>query len=156
MRLEIKYKRVEPSLEPLAPLAKGEWIDLRLAEDIHLSEGEFTLLPLGIRMCLPEGYEAWIVPRSSTFKEFGILQVNSIGIIDSSYCGPNDIWKMPVCATKAVAIQKGTRICQFRIMPSMKATAMVKQDWTLYQGVDFVEKDWIALDRGGFGSTGIR
>lgn len=107
---------------------KSDWIDLRAAEDIVIEEGEYMLIPLGLAMELPDGYEAHICPRSSTFKYFGIIQTNSMGIVDNSYCGDNDQWKMPVYCLKGnstniedgkryTSISKGERICQFRIMP---------------------------------------
>ena len=91
-------------------------IDLRLAEEVTLKAGEFRLLPLGLAIALPQGYEAHLAPRSSTFKNYGILQTNSVGVVDCSYCGDNDQWHMPVYATRDVTIEKGARICQFRIM----------------------------------------
>mgnify|MGYP003301275286 CR=1 FL=1 len=156
MNLIIRYKRVR-DIADLSVTSKGEWIDLHLAEDVRLSPGEFKLLPLGIRMKLPEGFEAHIAPRSSTFKNYKIIQVNSVGIVDSSYCGPNDEWKMPVYATEAVVVQKNTRICQFRIMPSQFADKDTKYNWLNSDGVRFVEQEWLEGNeesRGGFGSTG--
>ena len=158
MKLKIKYMRVNKDLDHLVVNPKGEWIDLRLANDIHLSEGEFALLSLGIRVKIPEGFEAYIVPRSSTFKNFGILQANSIGIIDSSYCGPNDIWKMPAFAIRAVGLIGGTRICQFKIMPSQFATKEQKDHWLTCDGIELMEEEWLdgsEESRGGFGSTGV-
>ena len=155
--LLIKYMRTDKSISPLEIIDKGDWIDLHLAETVHMSQGDFELLSLGVRIKLPEGFEAWVVPRSGTFKNFGILQANSIGVIDSTYCGPKDIWKFPAYATKAVAIEKGTRICQFRIMPSQKAPSAVKNMWNLADGVELVEEEWLEGNeesRGGFGSTG--
>ena len=143
MKLIVRYMRICKDIAELKVDPKGEWVDLRVAENIHLSQGEFKLLPLGVRIKLPKGFEAHIAPRSSTFKNYKIIQVNSVGVVDSSYCGPNDEWKMPVYATEAVAIQKGTKICQFRIMkkqPSLK----------------FVEGKMTSTDRGGFGSTGTK
>lgn len=156
-KIVIRYMRTDKTLSPLELIDKGEWIDLRLAETVHLSQGEFKLLSLGIRMRLPDEFEAWVVPRSSTFKNFGILQANSFGVIDSKYCGPNDIWGFPAYATKAVAIEKGTRICQFRIMPSQKAHSLTKELWNWADGVQLVEEEWLEgteESRGGFGSTG--
>ncbi len=159
MKLKIKYMRVNKDIDPLVVNPKGEWIDLRLAEDTHLSEGEFALLLLGIRVKIPEGFEAHIVPRSSTFKNFGILQTNSVGIIDSSYCGPNDEWKMPVIAMRAVGLISGARICQFRIVPSQFATKEQKYHWLTCNGIELVEEEWLngtEENRGGFGSTGVK
>ena len=95
-------------------------------------------------MELPPGYEAHVVPRSSTFKTYGILQTNSCGVIDGSYCGDQDMWKMPVYATRDTTIQKGDRICQFRIMEN--------QPEIVFQETEFLENK----DRGGFGTTGVR
>lgn len=158
-KVTIRYMRTDKTISPLEIIDKGEWIDLRLAETVHLSQGEFKLLSLGVRIQLPPEFEAWIVPRSGTFKNFGILQANSLGVIDSTYCGPDDIWRFPAYATKAVAIQKDTRICQFRIMPSQKARSLVKELWDWSDGVELVEEEWLEGNeesRGGFGSTGVQ
>lgn len=156
-KLLIKYVRTDKSISPLEIIDKGDWIDLRLAETAHMSQGDFKLLSLGVRIKLPEEFEAWVVPRSGTFKNFGVLQANSIGIIDSTYCGPKDVWKFPAYATKAVAIEKDTRICQFRIIPSQKASSKVRQLWNWAEGIELVEEEWLdgtEESRGGFGSTG--
>ena len=129
---------------PVETRTNGDWIDLRCAYDMELKKDEFALIPLGVGMILPDGYEAYIVPRSSTFKNYGILQTNSIGVIDNSYSGDNDEWKMPVRATRDVTIQKNDRICQFRIMKKMPDIQF-----------DIVEH-LNANDRGGFGSTGVK
>lgn len=121
---------------------KSDWIDLRASKDYSLIKGEFALIDLGVSMKLPEGYEAHIVPRSSTYKNYKIIQTNSTGIVDNSYSGTNDVWKMPVLATEDTHINKYDRICQFRIMKKMEE-------------INFIETD--SLDnnnRGGFGSTG--
>ena len=131
--------------EPLQKLEKivvGDWIDLRAAKDVHLQKGEFTIIPLGVSMKLPEGYEAHIVPRSSTYKKWKILQTNHMGVIDNSYSGDNDIWGMPVIAMEETTIRKNDRICQFRIMKRMPTVTIVE--------VEKLE----GADRGGFGSTG--
>ena len=128
--------------ELCAVAGKSDWIDLHAAEEVTLKAGEFRLIPLGVAMALPEGYEAHIVPRSSTFKNYGILQTNSMGVVDCSYCGDNDQWRMPVYATRDVTIEKNARICQFRIMqnqPPLRFTRVERLD---------------GPDRGGFGSTG--
>lgn len=139
----IKYHDPEmPKLEFID--GKSDWIDLRAAEDVHMEAGEFRLISLGVSMKLPEGYEAHVVPRSSTYKKWHILQTNSCGIIDESYCGENDIWRFPALATQATDIQKGERIAQFRIMKKM-------------ENIGFIEVDHMdSEDRGGFGSTGTR
>jgi len=98
---------------------KSDWIDLKAAQDYELNQFEYTLINLGFALQLPDGYEAHIVPRSSTFKNFGILQTNSMGIIDNSYCGDEDYWKLPVIAMRDTVIKRGDRICQFRIMEKM-------------------------------------
>lgn len=121
---------------------KSDWIDLRASEDIELKKGEFMLIPLGVAMKLPEGYEAHIVPRSSTYKNFGIIQANGIGIVDNSYCGDNDMWKMPVIALRDTKICTNDRICQFRIFK-------IQPEIVFEETNHFGEKD-----RGGFGSTG--
>ena len=121
---------------------KSDWIDLRASETVELKAGEFKLIPLGVAMELPKGYEAHVVPRSSTFKNYGILQVNSCGIIDGSYCGDEDMWRMPVYATRDTIIHKNERICQFRIMEN--------QPKIVFDEVESLDN----ASRGGFGSTG--
>ncbi len=122
----------------------GDWIDLRAAEDVDMQAGEFKYIPLGVGMKLPKGYEAHIAPRSSTFKNFGIIQVNGVGVIDNSYCGDDDEWKMPVYALRSAHIKKNDRICQFRIM--------AKQPELEFEQVEHLDE----MSRGGFGSTGIK
>lgn len=142
MNIEIKY--FDKKLEKIKKIEKGDWIDLRSAIGTTLKQGEFKLIPLGIAMKLPEGYEAHVVPRSSTFKNFGIIQANSMGIIDNSYCGDNDQWFFPAIALRDTIINFNDRICQFRIVEKMK-------------NVDFIETDKLdKKSRGGFGSTGIK
>ena len=140
-KIKIKYHSDE--IEKLRYIdGKSDFIDLRAAEDIELKAGEFKLISLGVSMELPKGYEAHIVPRSSTFKTWGIIQTNSMGIVDESYRGDSDIWKMPVYATRDTTIHKNDRICQFRIE---------KHQPTIYfEEVEHLEGD----ERGGFGSTG--
>lgn len=123
---------------------KCDWIDLRAAKEVHLKANEFALIPLGVAMKLPDGYEAHLIPRSSTFKNFGIIQANSIGIIDNSYCGDNDEWMFPAYALRDTIIHLNDRICQFRIMK--------KQPYVQFNTVEKLE----GPDRGGFGSTGIK
>lgn len=141
----IRIKYFTDKIEKLRYIdGKSDWIDLRAAEDVVLKEGEFRLIPLGVAMQLPEGCEAHVVPRSSTFRNFGILQVNSMGVIDASYCGDNDQWFMPVLAMRDTEIHLGDRICQFRIMTN--------QPQILFEEVDALD----GADRGGFGSTGTQ
>ena len=121
---------------------KSDWIDLRAAEEVTLHAGDFALISLGVSMMIPEGYEAHVVPRSSSFKTWGILQTNSMGVIDHSYCGDNDIWRMPVYATRDTVIRVNDRICQFRIMKNQPTLRFEEQEHLSDQ------------DRGGFGSTG--
>ena len=144
MRIKVKYFKNHEGLtaEPLKKIDKGDWIDLRANETISLRKGDFRLIPLGIGMKLPEGYEAHVAPRSSTFKNWGIIQVNSVGVIDNSYSGNNDQWFMPVYATKDTTIQRNDRICQFRIIE--------KQPIFEFDTVEFLDD----VDRGGFGSSG--
>ena len=139
--IKIKYHTDE--IEKLRYIdGKSDWIDLRAAEDVELKAGEFKLISLGVSMELPKGYEAHVVPRSSTFKTWGILQTNSMAVIDESYCGDNDIWRYPVYATRDTMIHKNDRICQFRIEKH--------QPTIVFEEVDTLGNE----DRSGFGSSG--
>lgn len=140
----IKIKYFTDKIDKLEYIGgtKSNWIDLRSAEDISLKAGEFKLIPLGVAMELPVGYEALVVPRSSTFKNFGIIQANHIGIIDESYCGDNDQWFMPVYAVQDMEIHVNERICQFRIIKH--------QPQIVFSEVE----NLVNRDRGGLGSTG--
>ena len=141
--LYIRY--LTEDAEPLTYVAgKSDWIDLRAAREMSFEPGEFKLIPLGIAVKLPAGYEAHVAPRSSTFRHFGLLQVNGVGVVDGSYCGDNDEWFVPMLATRAVTVHKGDRICQFRILKNQPPLEFV--------AVEHLEGE----DRGGFGSTGIR
>ena len=140
MNIYIKYFCKD--IDKIEKISKGDWIDLRAAEDIEFRAGEFKLIPLGIGMILPEGYEAHVAPRSSTYKNFGIIQTNSIGVIDNSYCGENDEWKMAAYALRDTVIHKNDRICQFRIMEKQPEFSFVE--------VEHLKEE----SRGGFGSTG--
>jgi dUTP pyrophosphatase len=140
-KIKIKYFT---DIDPIESISVGDWIDLRCAKDIQLYKGEFYLIPLGVAMKLPDGYEANIVPRSSTFKKYGIIQTNSFGVIDNSYSGNNDQWFMPVYATQNIEIKKNDRICQFRIN---KIQPKIE-----FEVVEYLDD----TDRGGFGSTGNR
>lgn len=140
---EIRVKYFSDKIEKLAYIeGKSDWIDLRSAIDVKLKAGEFKIIPLGVGMKLPEGYEAHIVPRSSTFKNFGIIQTNHMGIIDETYCGDNDQWGMAVYAVRDTEIHVNDRICQFRIMEHQPAL--------VFEETDRLEDK----SRGGFGSTG--
>ena len=139
----IKIKYFTDKIDKLTYIdGKSDWIDLRAAEDITLKAGEFKLIPLGVAMELPKGYEAHVVPRSSTFKNFGIIQTNHQGVIDCSYCGDNDQWFMPVYAVRDTQIHVNDRICQFRIMEN--------QPKIVFDEVAHLKNE----DRGGVGSTG--
>ena len=140
----IRIKYFEPDLEPIGKIAKGDWIDLRAAETVELSPGEHKIIRLGVGMILPRGYEAHVLPRSSTFSRWGILMTNSTGIIDNSYSGDGDEWKFSAYATRETVINKGDRIAQFRIVES--------QPIIEFEVVDHLND----VSRGGFGSTGER
>ena len=141
----IKIKYFSDKIEKLTYIAgKSDWIDLRAAEDIVMKQGEFKLIPLGIAMELPKGYEAHVVPRSSTYKNFGIIQTNHMGVIDESYCGPNDWFYMPAYALRDTVIHVNDRICQFRIEKHQPIIG--------FEEVDHLNGE----DRGGIGSTGKR
>lgn len=139
MNIPVKY---HADIRPLEKTERGDWIDLRAAEDVELKAGEFKLISLGVSMQLPEGYEAVIIPRSSTFKHWGILQTNHFGLIDNTYCGDNDVWMFPALATRDVLIEKNSRICQFRIQKKMDDVA--------FTTVDKLGNP----NRSGFGSSG--
>lgn len=139
----IRIKYFTDKIEKLTYIdGKSDWIDLRAAEDVELKKGDFKLIPLGVAMELPKGYEAHVVPRSSTFKNYGIIQTNHQGVIDSSYCGDNDQWFMPAYALRDTHIQVNDRICQFRIVEN--------QPRIVFDEVVHLENE----DRGGHGSTG--
>ena len=140
---QIKIKYFTDKIDKLAYIdGKSDWIDLRASEEVTLKQGEFALVPLGVAMELPKGYEAHIVPRSSTYKNFGVIQANHCGVVDGSYCGDNDMWRMPVIAMRDTQIHVNDRICQFRIMKN--------QPEILFEEVEHLE----GKDRGGFGNTG--
>ena len=140
----IKIKYHDPELIKITQVEGSDFIDLRAAEDVTLKRGDFKLISLGISFELPKGYEAIIVPRSSTFKNFGIIQPNSPACIDESYCGDNDIIKYPAYALRDSEIHKNDRICQFRIQKHQPK-------------INFEEVETLGNEaRGGFGSTGIK
>ena len=138
-KIRIKYVR---DVEQITQLSIGDWTDLRAAETVELKAGEYKLIPLGVAMELPTGYEAIVAPRSSTFKHHGILLANSLGVIDNSYCGDGDEWRFLAYATRDVVIRKNERICQFRIQKN--------QPKVKFEVVESLDND----DRGGIGSTG--
>lgn len=141
MEIKLKYVR---NIKPIEKISVGDWIDLRCAETIHLEKNQFYIIPLGVAMKLPDGYEGIIAPRSSTYKKWGIIAVNSIGIIDNSYCGNNDEWSFPCLALRDTVIYKNDRICQFRIIKNMGDIKIKVTD-------KLSDKN-----RGGFGSTGAQ
>lgn len=138
----IKIKYFTDKIDKLEKIDKGDWIDLRAAEEVELKAGEFKLIKLGIAMQLPDGYEAHMVPRSSTYKNFGIIQTNHQAVIDESYCGNNDEWRYPAYALRDTIIHVNDRICQFRIVE--------KQPEIEFEEVTILSNE----DRGGIGSTG--
>lgn len=141
--MNIKIKYFTDKIEKLRYIdGKSDWIDLRCAEEVKLKAGEWKLIPLGVAMQLPEGYEAHVVPRSSTFKNFGIIQTNSMGVIDASYSGNDDQWYLPALAVRDTEIHVNDRICQFRIMKN--------QPTIVFDEVDSLS----SKNRGGFGTTG--
>lgn len=141
--IRIKYHSEE--IEKLTYIAgKSDWIDLRSAEHVVLKKGEFRLIQLGVSMQLPAGYEAVIVPRSSTYKNFGIIQTNHMGVVDETYCGDNDVWMMPVLAVRDTEIHVNDRICQFRIQKHQPEIS--------FEEVDVLGNE----NRGGIGSTGMQ
>ena len=140
---KIRIKYFHDDMEKLTYIAgKSDWIDLHAAEDVDMKAGEFRLIPLGVAIELPEGYEAHVVPRSSTFKNYGLLQANSMGVVDYTYRGDNDQWHVPMYATRDVHVDKNTRICQFRIMKNQPPLVFTRVEHLT------------GPDRGGFGSTG--
>lgn len=175
MKAEIKVLMKDKLLEIPVISEKGDWIDLRAAEDVEIAlpsakrEQQVNnvklrkvtinnqLVSLGVAIKLPKGYEAIVAPRSSSYKNFGVILSNSIGVIDNSYCGPDDIWKFNAIALKPCTIKKGDRICQFRIQLSQKATIWQKIKWLFTNGVRIkVIHKFNDKNRGGIGSTGVK
>lgn len=141
----IKIKYFTDKIDKLDYIdGKSDWIDLRASEEVVMKAGEFKLIPLGVAMQLPEGYEAHLLPRSSTYKNFGIIQTNSCGIVDGSYCGDDDMWRMPALAMRDTVIHVNDRIAQFRIYKN--------QPQIVFDEVDSLGN----ANRGGFGSTGTK
>lgn len=139
---KIKVKYFDDEIDQLEKIAVGDWIDLRSAETVELKAGEYHLIPLGVGMILPYGYEAHVLPRSSTPSKFGIMCANSMGVIDNSYSGDRDEWKFPAVAIRDTVIHKNDRICQFRIVNN--------QPGVIFETVDHLND----VSRGGIGSTG--
>lgn len=141
----IRIKYFSDQIDKLTYIdGKSDWIDLRASEEITMKAGEFKLIPLGVAMQLPPGYEAHLVPRSSTYKNFGIIQTNSCGIVDGSYCGDDDMWRMPALAVRDTVIHVNDRIAQFRIYKNQPQ-------------IEFEEVTTLGnANRGGFGSTGTK
>lgn len=140
--LKIKYH--DPELIKIEQVENSSWIDLRSAETVELKQGENKMISLGVSIKVPNGWEGNIVPRSSTFKNYGLIQVNSFGVVESNYAGNNDIWRMWVYATRDCVVNKNDRICQFRITEKQPKLNIVDVD------------DMMEIDRMGFGSTGIQ
>ena len=142
--MQIKIKYLSDKIDHIQKTKQGDWIDLRSSIDIKMRAGDHKLIPLGIAMQLPPDHEAYILPRSSTLKTFGILLGNGTGIVDNSYCGNSDEWKMSALCVRDTEIHVNDRICQFRIQKKQP-------------DFDFVEVDDLGNeDRGGFGSTGVQ
>ena len=154
MKLKIEVKTFGSQILPEI-IDKGDWIDLRVNDSYAADKGEYRLLNLGVAMKLPEGFEAVVLPRSSTFKNYGILCANSQGVIDNSYSGDGDEWRFPAYFTRNVCIPYGNRVCQFRIQLSQKATFWQKLKWLFSNGVKIEQvKTLNTINRGGIGSTG--
>ena len=140
--MEIKVKKLVDGLHDINQAHNGEWYDLRCAKDMYLIAGDLAYIPLGVAIELPDGYEAIVAPRSSAAKKFGIIQANSLGVIDHAYCGDNDEWMMPVYAIRNTTIHKNDRICQFRIQKIQPEADIV------------YVSELGTKDRNGIGSTG--
>lgn len=173
MKLKILVKKINKNLDLPKIVEKGDWIDLRASEahrfnapQVGILKGkkegdrdvtlDTYLMPLGIAIKLPKGFEANVVARSSLPLSMGCIVGNSVGIIDNTYCGDTDEWKTPLIAWRKTTIKANERICQFRIQLSQKATFWQKLKWLFTSGIELVEVDELPekVDRGGFGSTG--
>lgn len=139
VNVEVCYTR---DMEAICPVEGGDWIDIAIPNNVYVQKGEYYEIPLGFSMAIPEGYEAHVLPRSSTFKKWGIMQANGMGIIDHTYCGPDDIWRFPAYATRNALIPAGTRIAQFRLVKNQEPVSIK------------VVATNTRLNRGGLGSTG--
>lgn len=176
--MKIKVKEIVKGSAPVV-MEQGDWFDLKVANNVSFKAPhattlkrkrpkneeetsfrtvnfDFKLINLGFAMQLPDGYEAVVVPRSSLFKKLGLIQANSMGVIDNSYCGNNDEWKFPAIGFKNITIEKGTRICQVKIQLSQRATIWQKIKWLFDSKIEFeIVEDLESENRGGFGSTGL-
>ncbi|MCQ2415715.1 MAG: deoxyuridine 5'-triphosphate nucleotidohydrolase [Lachnospiraceae bacterium] len=142
-KVTLKIKYHTDAIEKLAYIdGKSDWIDLRAARRYELKKGDWQLIDLGVSIALPEGYEAHVVPRSSTYRTWGLLQTNSCGVIDNTYSGDGDVWMVPMLATRDTVVEVGDRICQFRIMKN--------QPQIIFDEVEHLD----GINRGGFGTTG--
>jgi dUTP pyrophosphatase len=177
MKLKIKVKRFKNEQGAMVSfpkvIRKGDWVDLSSSKEFVLNApqagtlkghdvkhrdvvSEVTYIPLGIAMQLPKGFEAIMASRSSTPKKLGIMQANGIGIIDSTFCSDSDEWMFPAVTVRKTSIAANSRICQFRIQLSQKATMWQKLKWLFSSGIEFVEVESLDNEpRGGLGSTGV-
>lgn len=155
MKLKIKVKIFRDQTLPTM-ISKGDWIDIPYKEaTVYFNKGDFYYLHLGIAVQLPDGFEALVVARSSTFKNYGVFNPGAVGIIDNSYCGNDDEWMFPAYALEETMIESGDRLCQFRIQLSQKATFWQKIKWFFSSGIELVEVNNLkGKNRGGLGSTG--
>lgn len=154
MKLKVKVKLHDGGKLPQV-IKKGDWIDLTTSENVSMRQWEYRNICLGVSMELPKGFEAVVVPRSSTFKKHGVLQTNSFGVIDNSFNSDFDIWHFPAFSMRETSIPEGTRICQFKVQLSQFATPWQKIKWLLTRSVEFESVYTLGHEkRGGFGSTG--
>ena len=164
--MKIKAKELEKGSK-FKIIKKGDWIDLKAAETVEFENPKYLykekrvkfdskIVKLGVSMKLPGGLEAIVVVRSGLYKEHPVLVRNSFGVIDNSYSGNTDEWKLPLVAMEGTTINQGERICQFRVQLSQKATVIQKLKWLFTSSI---KVEWVdnldAVDRGGFGSTGM-
>ena len=173
MKLKIKVKELTEGCMPEI-IEKGDWIDLKAAEDVEIhqpyanilhktTKGAYrdveinsTLIPLGIAMQFPKGFEGYLLPRSSSYKNYGFIVTNSKGIIDQTYCGDHDEWKLPIVSLEPTTIHKGDRVAQFRVQLSQKATLWQKIKWLLSSGVKLVKVDNLGNNNRGMNVTGVK
>lgn len=153
LKIKVKYRNADTKRLSINPL--GDWIDLYSDDDVYTTKDSTGMINLGVAMKLPSGFEAVVLPRSSTFKTFKITQTNSQGVIDQPYCGNDDWWKYPYIAWENTTIERGDKICQFRIQLSQKANIWQKLKWLFSSGIELVEVEKLSKkNRGGFGTTG--